>query len=103
MESFYQRVASWKTGLILRGKYDQYSAGYNRREVEYSALGVPIIANYNLLLPSNCYILCEKPEDLKKAVDKAIQKRDELIHNAAIYYKTNFSQEGIRNNFLAAL
>ena len=60
-----------KWGLILKGRK---GAEKNRREVEFSALGMPMVLNYVpeypfKMEPNKHFIFIEKPEDLEKLKD----------------------------------
>jgi hypothetical protein len=99
---FYELLKNTKWGLILKGKG---CGGKNRREVEFSSLGMPLVLNYQPIypfefIPNKDYVLIEKYEDLFKLKDMDpepfAEKSKEIYNN---YFSPN---HGLFNSFKAA-
>jgi hypothetical protein len=99
---FYEMLKESRWGLILKGKG---CGGKNRREVEFSSLGMPLALNYipNYpfhFVPNKDFLLLESPEDLIKLKDidpEPFAKRSEYI-----YYEYFSPEFGIYNSFKKA-
>ena len=99
---FYKILKESRWGLILKGKG---CGGKNRREVEFSSLGMPLALNYvpNYpfdFIPNKDFVLLESPEDLIK-----LQNIDPnpFAERSKYIYSEYFSPEfGIYNSFKKA-
>ena len=99
---FYEELKESKWGLILKGKG---CGGKNRREVEFSSLGMPLALNYIPhypfdFIPNKDFVLLESPQDLSslKDIDPApFAERSRYIYSQ--YFSPEF---GIYNSFKKA-
>ena len=100
--NFYEILKESRWGLILKGKG---CGGKNRREVEFSSLGMPLALNYIPsypfdFVPNKDFILLERPEDLIKlnSIDPTL-----FAERSKQIYIQYFSPEfGIYNSFKKA-
>lgn len=84
--SFYDILKDTRWGVILKGKG---CGAKNRREVEFSSLGMPLALNYIpnypfSFIPNEDFILLESPEDLLKLKDidpAPFAERSSIIYN----------------------
>ena len=99
-DNFYDLLKKTKWGVILKGKGD---GGKNRREVEFSSFGMPLVLNYTPhypfpFVPNQDYVLLERPEDLLKLNDI---DPTPFAERSRFVYKEYFSPNtGVYNSFL---
>ncbi len=97
--SFYETLKETKWGVILKGKG---CGGKNRREVEFSSLGMPMalnyIPNYHFpFIPDQDYLLLKSPDDLLKLKDI---DPTPFAERSKIIYDQYFSpKNGVYNSF----
>lgn len=99
-ESYYNLLKQTKWGLILKGWGD---GGKNRREVEFSSFGMPLVLNYIpeypfSFEPNNHYVYLEQPSDLSKLEfldPEPFAEKSKQIYNQ--YFSPN---NGIYNSFI---
>lgn len=97
--SFYDILKETKWGVILKGKG---CGAKNRREVEFSSLGMPLALNYipNYpfeFIPNKDFILLESPTDLLKLQD--IDPAPFAERSSVIYHQYFSPSNGIFNSF----
>lgn len=100
--NFYEMLKESRWGLILKGKG---CGGKNRREVEFSSIGMPLALNYipNYpfdFIPNKDFVLLESPKDLIKLKDidpAPFSERSKYIYSQ--YFSPEF---GIYNSFQIA-
>lgn len=99
---FYEQLKESRWGLILKGKG---CGGKNRREVEFTSLGMPLVLNYipNYpfdFIPNKDFVFLRSPEDLisLKDIDPVpFAERSKYIYSK--YFSPEF---GVYNSFQMA-
>lgn len=97
--SFYDILKDTRWGVILKGKG---CGAKNRREVEFSSLGMPLALNYIpnypfSFIPNQDFVLLQSPEDLFKLQD--IDPVPFAERSLAIYNEYFSPNNGIFNSF----
>lgn len=96
---YYDLLKQSRWGVILKGYGD---GGKNRREVEFSSLGMPLALNYIPeypfdFIPNTDYIYLEKPEDILNL--KNIDPIPFSKRSSKIYHSYFSPSNGIYNSF----
>lgn len=99
-EPYYNLLKQTKWGLILKGLGD---GAKNRREVEFSSLGMPLVLNYIpeypfRFEPNNHYVYLEQPSDLSKL--EFLDPEPYSEKSKEIYNQYFSPDNGIYNSFI---
>lgn len=98
---FINKLINCRWGLILKGKTHDHD-GKNRREVEYSSCGMPLVLTYQPtydfpMVAGEHYVYLTKPEQLEQL--RQIDPRPFAERSAELYHD-HFSPQGMAKDLL---
>jgi hypothetical protein len=104
-DEYVSEVSSWLWGLVLYGRGSNRKGAGNQREHEFSALGIPMILNYQPcyyepMVPGKHFMYARAAHKVVDMLNETSEEyAKEIAHEAYQYWKLTMSPEGICSLF----
>jgi len=102
-DDYIRKMVGSKFGIIIHGRGSHFTEAKNRREVDYTFLGKPILMNYkpfyyNPMVEGEHFIYIDENTEFEKIEE--LYNTDEIARAGREWYEKNASPTGTANSFM---